>query len=335
MAWPCLRDGKTHEGIVQLEKVQRANPDIPHTWFNLGIIFKKQGETERALPQFERLVRLAPSDAVAHYNLGALYKQSDRIDDAIHEFIAASRLNTSLAAPHFQLYNVYRTLGKREEAERELHQFQQIKQSQEGAAIPEDVEWGDYAEIYDPAGALPPAAPEVPKFRERRIEGKVDPRTAGFAVVDGELMIWSSEGVLARRPGLEKLKSVRCSIAPGDFDNDGRMDLAAVTDHDVQLCHNDKTAFTCKAILSGNFNTAVWLDFDHDYDLDLFVFGPVSRLMRNQGSAGFADHTGDFPFVNQPAIRGDPVRANPDSKTFDLRVDWRCRRCLPYCIAMS
>ncbi len=316
-----LRDGKTQEGVAQLEKVQKTNPAIPHTWFNLGILFKKQGETERAIAQFQRMIKLVPDEPISHYNLGALYKQSDRVDDAVREFNAASQLNPNLAGPHFQLYNIYRTLGKREEADRELHEFQRIKQAHDAAAIPEDVDWNDYAEVYDPIDSQPPATPDSPKFRERRIQGTVDPRTAGSAVVDGELIIWSSKGVIARLPGLQNLGVVR-SIAAGDFDNDGRMDLAAVTDRGVQLCHNDKTAFTCKPILSGNFTSAAWLDFDHDYDLDLFVFGPVSKLLRNQGAAGFADHTADFPFVNKPALRAFPVRVNPDSKAFDLRVEY-------------
>src|SRR5256714_13839937 len=42
-----LRAGKTVEGTAQLEKVQKAHPELPHTWFNLGVAFKKQGEMER------------------------------------------------------------------------------------------------------------------------------------------------------------------------------------------------------------------------------------------------------------------------------------------------
>ncbi len=316
-----LRAGKTAEGVAQLEKVQKAHSELPHTWFNLGLEFKKEGESDRALPQFERMVQLAPDEPVSHYQLGILYKQLNQMDVALREFATAARLNPQLAAPHFQLYNMYRTTGRREEAAQELQIFQQIKKSQEGAAIPEDMEWSDYAEIYDPADAISPEPAVVEKFTERKVAGTVDPATAGSAVVDGELIVWSAKGVIARRPGLEHLGAVRW-ISPGDYDNDGLMDLAAVTDHDVQLCHNDKTKFTCSTLLAGDFNGAAWLDFDHDYDLDLFLFSKQSKLMRNQGSSGFADRTAEFPFVNRTAVRGDPVRVDPDSKSFDLRVDY-------------
>src|SRR4029079_13510534 len=36
-----LRAAKTEEGAAELEKAQRQDPTLPHTWFNLGIVFKK------------------------------------------------------------------------------------------------------------------------------------------------------------------------------------------------------------------------------------------------------------------------------------------------------
>src|SRR5687767_7130841 len=44
-----LRAGKTAEGVAQLQSVQKRDPKLPHTWFNLGIVYKKQGEHERAV----------------------------------------------------------------------------------------------------------------------------------------------------------------------------------------------------------------------------------------------------------------------------------------------
>src|SRR5687767_9783698 len=62
-----LRAGKTAEGIAEIEAVQKADPTIPHTWFNLGIAYKKQGEHDKAVLQFERMATLAPSDPITHY----------------------------------------------------------------------------------------------------------------------------------------------------------------------------------------------------------------------------------------------------------------------------
>jgi len=295
-----LRAGKTPEALAELEKVQKASPELPHTWFNLGIVYKKEGDFAKALPQFERLVKLAPQEPVAHYNLGVLYRQENRAADAIREFQTAIRLNPALAAPHFQLYNLYRTAQKRDDAARELAEFQRLKKAQEGAAIPEDMEWCDFAEIYDPVDALPvtPAAPM--KYITR---------------------------VFAIPPGLEPYRKAR-ALAAGDFDNDGLLDRAVVTESAALLCRNVAGRFTCTELLKGAFNGAVWLDYDHDYDLDLVLLGSASKLMRNQGAAGFVDRTQDFPFIKAEALKGAMTRVAPDSKSFDLAVVYRDRTVL-------
>ena len=86
-------------------------------------------------------------------------------------------------------------------------------------------------------------------------------------------------------------------------------------DHDVQLCSQERQdeKFTCSELLAGDYNGAVWARLrSHDYDLDLFLFGKQSRLMRNQGSAGFADRTADFLFCGESrqcaAIRSQWIR---------------------------
>src|SRR5438270_3347345 len=145
-----LRAGKTQEGVNELLKVQKQDPKLPHTWFNLGIVYRKAGEFEKAIPEFQKMIEVVPNEPVSHYNLGALYRQAGQLDKAQNQFETAARLNPNLAAPHFQLYNVYRQQAKKDQAAAELATFQKLKKEQEGAAIPEDMEWSDYAEIYDP-----------------------------------------------------------------------------------------------------------------------------------------------------------------------------------------
>jgi len=74
----------------------------------------------------------------------------------------------------------------------------------------------------------------------------------------------------------------------------------------------------------------VWLDYDRDYDLDLFLLGRSSKLFRNEGNAGFADHTADFPFVAGRALRGEVFRLVPDTKSLDLRVEYEGGKTVVY-----
>ena len=204
-----LRAGKTDEGIAELQKAQQQDPKIPHPWFNLGIAYKKAGEYDKAIAEFEQMVKLVPDEPVSHYNLGYLYRLTEKINPAVQEFETAERLDPSLAGPHFQLYNAYRAVGRAEDADRQLKLFQQIRQQQAGAAIPEDLEWSFYAEVYDiiepPAVVEPPQA-EL-KFDDRQIATGFDPQTAGLAVLDSnadgrtDLLGWSKNGVHLFRDG--------------------------------------------------------------------------------------------------------------------------------------
>ena len=323
-ALALLRAGKTKEAVDALEKVQNKFPSLPHTWFNLGIVFKKDGDFEKAQVQFEQMIKLAPDEPISHYNLGVLYKQFGRNEDAVAQFSTAVRLNGNLAAPHFQLYNVYRVMGKKDEAAVELATFQALKKSQEGSATPEDVEWSDYAEIYDPIDAKPDplAAP---------VYDKVAVKGSGMVAIDGDAAVVWGDGKAALykggkpvKSGLESLSDV-VSISAADYDNDGLMDLALITRNGVVLMHNKKGFFEPVALpaAAGTFRAALWVDFDHDYDSDLILLGDKCMLLRNQGTAGFVDRTSDFPFISGgKALSGVQFRQIADTKGFDIVVSY-------------
>jgi tetratricopeptide (TPR) repeat protein len=327
-----LRAGRLPEGVALLKDVQKRDPKLPHTWFNLGIYYKKSGDAEAALAQFERMVQLVPDEAIPHYQLGSLYKLEGRNDDARTQFELAAKLDPQLAAARFQLYNLYRQQNRPEDAARTLAEFQRLKKQAEGAVIPEDVDWCTYAEIYDPPPALD-AAPKVEPASEDRV---LDAPSTGLLTIDStgdgstDLLTWSADKIsLYRRgatpvdTGLTGLAGV-ISVAAGDFDNDGFMDLCVLTESGPVLFANTKGHFArVEANLPHRrFERAVWIDYDHDYDLDLVLLGTTSALLRNEGKAGFSDRTADFPFAHvEAAVAGSQkLRVMPDSKAFDLAV---------------
>ena len=330
-----LRAGKTTEGMAELEKAQKLDPAIPHTWFNLGIAFKREGEMDPALAQFRQMESLVPSEPVTHYQIGTILRSKGDIPGAIGEFETARKLAPRLAGPHFQLYNLYRQANRPQDAAVELRTFQELKKEQEGAVIPEDMEWSAYAEIYDPiVNDLHTAVPP-PSYRAEKIADGFTGVTA--IALDGgprvSLIAWSpahtvlfTDGKPVAASGLEDLREV-VFIAPGDFDNDGLPDLCVVTTRGATLYHNVKGTFRKQADLAeGRFNHAVWMDFDHDYDLDLFLLGEDSKLMRNNGTAGFSDETNRFPFAKgRRAISATRFDLEPDTPGFDLVVSYADR----------
>jgi tetratricopeptide (TPR) repeat protein len=301
-ALALLRTSRTAEALERLLAVQKRAPEIPHTWFNLGIQYKKEGQFDKATVQLERMVKLVPDEAKSHFNLGVLYKQNERFEDAIRELKTAARLDPSLAGPHFQLYNLYRQQAKREEAAAELKEFQRLKKLFEDATIPEDMEWSDYSEIWDPID-MSPLVPVAPKYDVHELATGIDAKTAGMLVLDSEgtgradLLVWSGGRLSLYRhgeappvdAGLKEIAGV-ISAAAGDFDNDGLPDLCVLTAAGPLLLHNVKGKFEpVKAALpTGRFEKALWVDYDHDHDLDLMLFGEKPALLRNEGSAGFA-----------------------------------------------
>jgi hypothetical protein len=339
-----LRSGKTKEAIAELERVQKQDPSLPHTWFNLGIAFKRETRYEEAIRQFSRMVELVPDEPISHYNLGLLYHLTEKDDLALKEFETAAKLDPKLVAPRFQIYNYYRLQGKEKEAAEALAAFQAVRQAQQAADESEDVEWCSYAELYDPAAARPtPAAPGAaprPSFASQGLGTVADPDSAGLLVLDADgdgkpdLIVWSRDGIRLFRSGvqavtqpeLENLKGV-VSVAAGDLDNDGLADLCVLTESAPVLFHNVKGKFLPWPAKppAGRFEAAVWLDFDHDYDNDLFLFGTKSVLLRNEGEAGFRDESSNFPFVTGRALDAVALRVIPDTKGIDIAVSYSDR----------
>ena len=338
-----LHAAKTPEGIAELEKAQKQDPKIPHTWFNLGIAYKKDSKYDQAITEFEGMVKLVPDEPISHYNLGVLYKLNGKTNEALKEFETSSKLNPRLAGPHFQLFNAYRTLNRTEEANREQATFQEIKKQQAGAAVPEDLEWSFYAEIYDitnPVNAEETEPAKPIKLAAKKLGDGIDAASAGLVTVDvdgdgnPEVMAWSDAGIkvfkngsaTAVECGLSAIKDV-ISIAPGDFNNDGLADLAILTKAGAELWVNKKGKFEKANVTlpEGAYKKAVWLDYDHDYDLDLFLLGDKSALMRNNGTAGFSDVSNNFPFVAGRAVDGTLYDVTPDTDGMDLVVAYSDR----------
>ena len=328
-----LRAGKTQQGVLELEKVQKQDPSLPHTWFNLGIVYRKEGDAPRGIAQLQKMVELVPGEPVSHYNLGVLYKQAGKIDEAQRQIEISEKLDADFEAPHFQLYNLYRQTGRRDDAARELAIFQKLKKEHEGAAIPQDPEWSVYAEIYDPidmkADRRSTESPRTPLAPNMDGQLLLDADGDGKA----ELLAWNKQGLtlyrgreLMKNSGLEGLRGI-VSAAAGDFDNDGLADLCILTESGPLLYRNANGRFERfnANLPARRFDKAVWLDYDHDYDLDLLLFGSQPALMRNQGAAGFVDHTRDFPFVAGKVTDAASFRWMADSKAFDLVASYADR----------
>ena len=332
-----LRGGQTDAGIAELLKAQKQDATLPHTWFNLGIAYKHAGDYEKAIEQFAGMIKLAPNEPAGHYNLAAVLRSRGDIDAALPEFLEAEKLNPNLAGPHFQLFTIYQRQGNREAAVRERKLFEEAKKRDEGAAVPEDMEWCFYAELYDPPDPRPSASRAKTNYDDHVVGKGWNPATSHMLLLDSEgsghadLLVWSQDRtVLLKRglnesspSGLEGLKGA-LSIAAGDFDNDGLPDLCVLTANGATLFHNDHGKFQKYVDLpdTSGATKALWLDYDHDNDVDLLLFGPKSALLRNDGNGKFEGRTDAFPFVKGNALDAVITALRGDTAARDVIVSY-------------
>ena len=339
-----MRSGKIDEGIAQLIQAQAQNPDIPHTWFNLGIAYKQQSLYDKAIEQLEGMLARVPDEAITHYNLGVLYKINKRSVDALAHLEQAAALDQNLAGPHFQLATAYRQQKRLEESQQAMTNFKRIKKEQAGAAVSEDLEWSFYSEIYETINPI--QMPATPPQAELLLTQKVLPSFASSGLglrtldinSDGmvELLGWSTNQVRILQFTADDVQATDLSnIFPddlrqfinGDFNNDGYSDLCVIHKLGATLYTNNAGNFDIAPIelAQGDFNNALWLDYDHDYDLDLFLLGASSYLLRNNGDSSFSDYSDHFPFIQGHALAAARIDLIADTQGMDLVVSYTNR----------
>ncbi len=340
-----LHAGEVNAGMAELTRAQTQEPSIPNTWFVLGIAYKHAGDYDKALEQLRGMVRLVPDEPKSHYNIAACLRAKGDTAAALPEFLKAEKLDPTLAGPHFQLFTIYQRAGNKEAAARERQAFEEAKKQQEGAAIPEDMEWCFYAELYDPPEPRPSAADEPARYEDHQVGTGWDSAHSGMLVLDSDghgkadLLVWSRDRVVlfrhgleaAKNSGLDTLRDVR-DIAAGDFDNDGLIDLCVLTGAGATVFHNDHGKFIKYVDLpnTAGATKAVWLDYDHDYDLDLLLFGPDPVLMRNDGNGKFEDRSASFPFVKGRALDAAVFALRGDTAARDVVVSYSERSAVLY-----
>lgn len=320
-----LKAGETKAAVAELQRAEKEDSAIPHTWFNLGLVAKRDGEYSTGITQMEQMVKLVPGDAKAHHALGTLYKLAGRQNDAIAQFENARDLDPNLAGPHFQLYTAYRQAGRAPDAARELAAFQEAKKRQAGTPIAEDMEASNYSEIYETMDPVPAnaALPEV-RFSDRVLAEEAD----GITTAGPDLVAWGKQGVALYRDGakqaaLPQLRDV-VSVGAGDFDNDGQIDLCVITKTGPILFRRTGVSLAPAEVKlpPGQFQSAIWIDYDHDYDLDLILLGEHPALMRNNGDGTFTDQSAAFPFAPGHATSGSLFAAHLETAARDLLITY-------------
>ena len=77
-----LRDGRTAQATVPLEKARRAEPDKASIREALGIAYFRLGRFEEAEAEFRAVLEISPVNDYAHYALGRSLERQGRLVEA-------------------------------------------------------------------------------------------------------------------------------------------------------------------------------------------------------------------------------------------------------------
>ena len=266
----------------ELQAASAAAPSAPQPYYVLGLAAKTQNKPEEAIAAFEKVLHLDPTDVGTNVNLGQLYSQQRKYAEAI------ALLRTAVASEPYNataLYNLGTSLlrsGQREEGQKVIAQFQELRQRGTGTTFGTSyLEQGRYAEAVASTGAEP---------------GLVDKQTPEVVFSDATAATmpagaWPG-GEAANQPANVALLLV-------DYDLDGDLDLLEAAGTHQRLLRNDNGKFTDVTEGSGALTkagtgaatAAIAGDFDNDTRPDLLVLRAGSVSLYHNDGKSFSDVT--------------------------------------------
>jgi cytochrome c-type biogenesis protein CcmH/NrfG len=312
-------------------------PQDPYAWYNLGLAHKDLSEPEKGISAFQHVTEIRPNEADAFYFIGYLNSQLQKYDEAIAAFQKGLALNPVHASAEFGLARALQRKGDAAAAREHLARFQKITTGHLGT--PFGAGYGDQGRfslaelpvsgIADVPAAIPVRfAPEPEPFVSKSSGGK--PAAIGsstgacFFDFDGDgkpdlfLVSGAPDGTsrLLRNLGDGRFEDVTqqagihltgsgFGCAAGDFDNDGKPDLAVCLSDGVRLLRNSgdgKFADVTEKVGIRRESGCVgvtFVDYDHDGDLDLYITRKTAagdkvlgnQMWRNNGNSTFTEVT--------------------------------------------
>jgi len=331
------------EALQEAEVRDESHPGVP---FLTGLVAKRAGQFEVARVELEHAQQLDPTDPAINYNLGAVYTQLGNTDAALEEFGKVTALGFDIALQHYvsSLYQHFQILlrrGQREAAEPEIEDYRvSIRRLSMAARAPVALEQSIHAQIGVPSLNLMPSRADNAgslSMRERPAIEALPARPYNLVVSDfnadnqPDVIAAALEGrVWLSSPGGLEPQAFAAPAGPaaaGDFDRDGWTDLYIASPQGDTLLRNRlgdlgpeeappapmtplfEVVETEGLPAGGSPTSVLWVDYDHDGDLDVLIThdasdgAPISdRLIRNQGGGAFLD-------VTEAAGLGSPRRS--------------------------
>jgi tetratricopeptide (TPR) repeat protein len=293
------------------EKALTHSPNAAQAHYILGLIARADNRFDDALAEFQKVLAVDDEDVATNVNVGQIFVQEKKYDQAIPAFRKALSAEPYNEAALYNLGILLTRTGAKEEGQRVLQKFQQLRQSGAGTKLGTAyLEQGRYAEAIVSTGAesdlVNRATPDV-KF--------VDASSQMFQQSGRRTPTAPGDKQPASSSDNAKNFLLATEFQAGttlfDFDNDGYLDLLELNGRELRLWRNDKGKFVDVTDQSGALKDASDLtpvlavagDYDNDGLTDLLVVrnGGLS-LYHNDGNGKFSDRSKqagipDYPFL--------------------------------------
>src|SRR5882672_5153764 len=138
----------------EAEKALTQDPTVPQPHYILGLIARAQNRFEDAIEEFQKLLKLDPDDVGSNLNVGQILALEKKYPEAIAAFRKAINAEPYNETGLYNLGILLTRTGQKEEGQRLLQKFQQLKQSGAGTTLGTNyLEGGHYAEAVVSTGA--------------------------------------------------------------------------------------------------------------------------------------------------------------------------------------
>ena len=352
-----LNQQRLPEAEQAIQQAAAKDPGNPRVWYNLGLVYRGEGKTDEAIAEFQQVLKIDPTDPDAFYFIGTFYSQKQDYPQAIDAFQRALKINPLHASAEFGMGRALQRSGKTDEAREHLKRFEYLTHSKISSAITLTYgEQGRYSVAQDVITTEPAVGAMIPvTFVGQSLGGNTngsvgvcmidvdgDGRYDAVSLGEGDAAVRVfralGEGKFKEEPAGQfglALKGKGVSCAVGDYDNDGKNDLAVALRDRVVLFHNEGggkfTDVTEKVGITALNQPAgmTFVDYDHDGDLDLIITGKrVSGLSgstdnvvwRNNGNSTFTNWTREAGFAGEGATSSVVLSDINNDRAVDLVV---------------
>ncbi|HMG76388.1 MAG TPA: FG-GAP-like repeat-containing protein [Pyrinomonadaceae bacterium] len=300
--------------VAEFQKILVTDPDDVGSNINVGQIFAQQKNYGEAIAAFRRAIAAEPYNETALYNLGILLTRTGNKIEGQRLLQKFQELKQSGAGT--TIGTNYLEGGHYAEAVVATG----IEPELVDRAAP-SVAFIDATQQFLPAESRPSPTRHRPKSPFEYGMSETNARAQAIVLFDydgdGDLDIFDASGSqrLLRNDGGKftdvtagsglSITGSQYSFAAvaGDYDNDGRPDLfvARFAEKRFVLYHNDGNGHFSDRTKESKieqprpegspYDSAAFVDVDHDGDLDIFIAGPVNILYRNNGDGTFSNIT--------------------------------------------